>query len=440
MENILSLLGKHFTCPHCGRKHYIPTRRVLIQRDAFALLPSFISSLIGGVNVLLLCDNITYEVAGRKSQEILKNSHNVSLKVLYPTDSPRVYAEERYLGDILREAEGKEAIITLGTGTITDLGKYAANKLNLPAVSLPTAPSMNAYTSGVAAFLSREGLKVTVPVNPPVGVLADTEIISGAPLDLIKAGFADSLAKAFANADWKISSFLTGERFCPLPLEIVTEIESKFIQQGDKIINRDDKVIAYLMEGLILGGFSMVIAGKSSPASGGEHLISHFLDMEAHERGIPPYAYHGIQVGLGVLIVSRLYDTLKAFSAQEVERRLKKRQVNYQERSKFLELEFPAVKEVFKKKIPLLEELPAKLPGLWEKIKEEVFPFLYSHKEIEEYLRKAECPLRFSEIGVNRELARKAILQARFIRDRLTVLDIADELGILEPDNLCSFS
>ena len=60
------------------------------------------------------------------------------------------------------------------------------------------------------------------------------------------------------------------------------------------------------------------------------------------------------------------------------------------------------------------------------------FPLLYSHKEIKEYLKKGDCPLDFEEIGVDREVYKKAILYSRFIRDRLTVLDIADELGILE--------
>ncbi len=432
MENVLSLLGKHFSCPYCEREHYIPTREVLIQREALSRLPSFLSSLLEGKNVLLLCDHITYQVAGEKSEKLLKDTHNLSLQVLHPQGTSRVYAEEKYLRGILQKAEGQDMLVSVGAGTITDLGKYAAYKLHIPVISLPTAPSMNAYTSAVSAFLSGEGLKVTVPVNPPVGVLVDSKIISEAPLDLIKAGFADSLAKAFANADWKISSFLSGEMFCPLPLKIVTEIEAKFIRQGEKIVKRNEEVIVCLMEGLILGGFSMVIAGKSSPASGGEHLISHLLDMEAHKKGLAPYSYHGIQVGLGVLVSSRLYDILRTFSAGEVERRLKKRGVDYQERINFLAQEFPFIKKIFEKKIPLLKELPNKLPPLWEKVQEEVFPLLYPHKEIKEYLRRAECPLRFTEIGVDKALCKKAILQARFIRDRLTVLDLADELGILE--------
>ncbi len=46
-------------------------------------------------------------------------------------------------------------------------------------------------------------------------------------------------------------------------------------------------------------------------------------------------------------------------------------------------------------------------------------------------LKEAGCPLKFSEIGVDKNLAFQAIMHSRFIRSRLTILDVADELGIL---------
>ena len=240
MMEIHSLLNKRFICPFCKKQHYIPTKEVIIKKDAISLLPSFLSHLIKKRKILILSDNITYQIAGKKCEKILKDKFNVSSLILFPLKSKRVYAEEKYLPKILKESQNKDGILTVGTGTITDLGKYTANQLNLPVISFPTAPSMNAYTSGVSALLSK-GLKVTLPVRPALAVLTDLNIISNAPLDLIKAGFADSLAKASANGDWKISSLITGEDFCPLPLKITTEAEKRYINQGDKLIQRDQK-------------------------------------------------------------------------------------------------------------------------------------------------------------------------------------------------------
>jgi len=425
--NLYSLLNKKFTCQFCGKQHFIPTKDILSKKGTILSLPKFLSNLVKGRKILILADDITYEAAGKRCAEILSGEYEVSSLTLSPKGSKRVYAEEKYLPEIFEQLQGKSALLTVGTGSITDMGKYVADELSIPVVAFPTAPSMNAYTSGVSALLLK-GIKQTLPVRPAIGVLTDLDLVSQAPLDLIKAGFADSLAKSFANADWKICSLLTGEDFCPLPLKITTQAENKYIDRGDELLQRKEEVISYLMDGLNAGGFSMVIAGKTSPASGGEHLISHFLDMVAHQQGRESFSWHGLQVGIGIMISACIYKRLKDFSPEQVEKRLSRRHIDYEEESKDVFFN----EQAFSEKIPILRNLPQNLPPLWEEIKEQAFSLVYSLKQIREYLGKAECPLCFEEIGVNRELARRVVINSRYIRGRLTVLDIAAELGILE--------
>lgn len=429
--DIYSLLDRKFNCPFCEKEHYIPIKLIFIGEDAISRIPYLISTLVRGKRILILSDEITYRVAGNKCEEVLREDYQVTPLILYPKGTKRVYADEKYLPEILAKAKNKDAILTVGAGTITDLGKYVADSLKIPVICFPTAPSMNAYTSGVAALLMGK-LKVTLPVQPTRAVITDITIISQAPLDLIKAGFADSLAKAFANADWRISSLLTGEAFCLLPFKIATEAENKYIDKGDELVQRDERVISSLMEGLNLGGISMIIAGKSSPASGGEHLISHFLDMYAHFKGAEIFAYHGLQVGIGVIISSLIYEKLKVLSSREVRHLLSHRKIDYDKEMKFFGEHVPIVSKEFTKKLPVIKRLPELLPSLWDRIKEEAFSLVYTHQQIVEFLSKAECPLRFDDIGVNEELAYHAITKARYIRGRFTILDIADEMGILD--------
>jgi len=428
--DMYSLLNKRFICSFCGREHYIPTKKVITKKGAISLLPSFISDLIKGKKVLILSDNITYDVAGKRCKEILKREYGVTSLILKPQGTRTVHAEEKYLPGIFKSAKNKDVIIAVGTGSITDMGKYVADKLKIPLISFPTAPSMNGFTSGVSALLIK-GLKITIPVKPALGILIDTDIISSAPLDLIKSGFADSLAKSFANTDWKISSMISGDFFCPLPLKITTEAEEKYINRAGELIQRNEKVISYLMEGLSAGGFSIVLAGKSSPASGGEHLISHFLDVEAHKEKREPFSYHGLQVGLGIITSSTIYERLKNLSSKEVEKRLLQREIDYDEEIRLFGKDAPLIKKEFSKKISILKELPQRLPPLWNEIKEKAFPLVHSSQKIKDVLKKANCPLYFKEIGVDKSLAYKAIITARYIRGRLTILDIASELGIL---------
>jgi glycerol-1-phosphate dehydrogenase [NAD(P)+] len=192
-------------------------------------------------------------------------------------------------------------------------------------------------------------------------------------------------------------------------------------------------VVGYLIDGLIRGGISMVVAGNSSPASGGEHMISHYLDMESHALAREPFAYHGLQVGVGVMVVAAIYERLRKMDKGEVVRRLNERASGeYEERSrKYFPHSFEIVWQDFKKKLPLLARLPEILPASWEEIVGDVLPRLPAAETIRGYLSAAGCPDKFSGIGVDADTARRAVLGGRFIRGRLVSLDIADELGIL---------
>ena len=430
MEN---LLGKEFKCEECGEIHKVDVKG--IKYGSLVEIDEFISEIYGkDKKILVLCDEITYEVAGKRICKNLKYNHALPL-VLKPKNEKRVHAKYEYVEEIEREIKDIDLILTCGTGTITDLGKLVGDKNKIPVISFPTAPSMNGYTSPVSAYI-KDGVKITVGVTPCEYVYIDENIISDAPIELIKAGFADSLAKSFANSDWKISSIITGEKFCSLPLKIVSEAEKKYINKGDLIKKRNKKVIKDIMEGLNLGGISMIIAGSSSPASGGEHLISHFLDMYAHQNKIEPFAFHGLQVGTGVYISSLIYDLLKGFKSDEISERIKKRKIVYDEKYKQLCSFFPSSKyvlrKIFDKKIKVIGKLKEKLALKWEEIKKETIPMVYSPSEIETYLKKAECSLHLNEICDNKKLIENAILLSRFIRERITILDIADETGLLD--------
>jgi glycerol-1-phosphate dehydrogenase [NAD(P)+] len=56
-----------------------------------------------------------------------------------------------------------------------------------------------------------------------------------------------------------------------------------------------------LLDGLVLSGLAMEIAGSSRPCSGSEHLISHALDRQE-----PGTATHGEQVAFGTLVATKL--------------------------------------------------------------------------------------------------------------------------------------
>jgi glycerol-1-phosphate dehydrogenase [NAD(P)+] len=119
-------------------------------------------------------------------------------------------------------------ILAVGAGTINDLGKYAAGRQGRPYWVFPTAPSMNGYTSAIAA-IKVEGVKRTLPAPPPRFIYIDPDIIGGAPLKLIQSGYCDILAKSVSDVDWQIESLLfSGSLPKPkLPTSIARKISGR---------------------------------------------------------------------------------------------------------------------------------------------------------------------------------------------------------------------
>src|SRR5438105_15387756 len=71
---------------------------------------------------------------------------------------------------------------------------------------------------------------------------------------------------------------------------------------GDSSVDPSSpELLETLINGLVLSGVAMEIAGSSRPCSGAEHLFSHALDRIAASP-----AMHGTQVGIGTLLMSAL--------------------------------------------------------------------------------------------------------------------------------------
>ncbi len=428
------LLGTEFAC-ECGKTHNVPTRRVAIGRGVLTDAPRVLADLRLGGDVFLVADPTTYEVAGRRLTSLLEAAGHRVERCLLPEhpvagDETRAYVRERY--------RPCTVVISCGSGTITDLGKSIAHEQGVPFVAVATAPSMNGYASNIIAVM-HDGVKITEPVTPACAVIADVDILAAAPLDMTRAGLGDALAKPVCNADWKLSSLIKGEHFCGRAFTLVRDVEKIYIARAAEIGRRDPEAVAALSEALVYSGISMVLAGSSSPASGGEHLISHTLDMHAASAGREK-DFHGAQVGVGTLITSALYERLCALTAEEVAGRLSQGdgpahdEVIKRVRNFFGPLSIK-VEEQYAKKMLAPDARRAERQQLlaqWDRVREEVRPFLMSSRELRSILGAAGAKTRYDELGVTREEFHETVYLARAIRPRYTILDVAWELGMLE--------
>jgi hypothetical protein len=86
----------------------------------------------------------------------------------------------------------------------------------------------------------------------------------------------------------------------------------KCVDNATGLLQRDDKAVEAVFEGLVIGGVAMAYAGVSRPASGVEHYFSHVWDMRGLEFGTQ-VDLHGIQCAVATLQAVKLYERIKEY-------------------------------------------------------------------------------------------------------------------------------
>jgi Glycerol dehydrogenase and related enzymes len=95
---------------------------------------------------------------------------------------------------------------------------------------------------------------------------------------------------------------LRGEDYSSSASAIAEYAAKELIEKAHLIMPDVEESVWLVTKQILASGTSMAIAASSRPASGGEHLIAHALDMLA-----PGKAIHGEQVALGSIVTMFLH-------------------------------------------------------------------------------------------------------------------------------------
>ena len=421
---------------------HLETKGCLIEEGAIKSCYPIIDENLPEGPLLVAFDENTWDAAGRAVTDQL-DSHDrafETFKVTAEADEDHPICTDRRIDEFTRKLRQTDcdAGLAVGSGTINDIVKMGSYQANAPMGVIGTAPSMNGYTSGIAAVLS-DGVKTSVPCQPPQFVVADVEVMAEAPYRMLCSGLGDLLSKPVSNADWQMSALLKGTPHSKKALQIIEDAEDALEGVAERLPQRERDAVQDLIRSLILSGVAMAVAGSSSPASGGEHLISHYIDMTGHAHHLP-MDLHGCQVGVGTVTSAYLYEKLENLDPEAIEPKSRADKLPaWETYAETLEDRFgplyEAVREHASGGYPTKDELADRLTDLksrWDEILPKVTRTLRTSCSIRAQLQRAEAPTRFRDLGIEKERATKAILHSKDIRDRYTVLHLLWELGRLD--------
>jgi glycerol-1-phosphate dehydrogenase [NAD(P)+] len=421
------------------------TEQVVIGDGALRAVPEVVQRSFGDAPVVVVADETTWAVAGEAVHRgLTAGGRELLTPHVFPA-RPVLYADYDTVRTLAASLADHSAVpVVIGSGTLNDLAKRACFELQRPYMTVATAASMDGYTAFGAA-ITKEGYKQTMTCPAPRAVLADLAILTAAPARMTSSGYADLLAKICAGADWIAADVLEVEAIEPRPWSLVQGPLREATGRPAELHGGDPAAMGGLIEGLIMAGLAMQAAGSSRPASGAEHQFSHLWEMEGlgqHPAGDGPPLSHGFKVGLGTVAIAALYERVLArdLAALDVEAAVAawpawgeaERRVRAAHTTPGLDE--AAVEQSREKYVPAAELrtrlglLAERWPGLAERLRAQ----LLGAGELTARLRAAGCPTTPGEIGLTAGRLRSTYRRAQMIRTRFTVLDLADQAGILD--------
>ncbi len=193
-------------------------------------------------------------------------------------------------------------LVGVGGGKAIDIAKMAAADQKLGFVSVPTAASHDGIVSGRGS-VPDGGTRHSVAADPPLAVIADTEVLADAPWRLTTAGCADIISNYTAVRDWQLAHRLQNVEYSEYSGALSRMTAEMLVENADSLKKGLEESAWVVVKALVSSGVAMSIAGSSRPASGAEHLFSHQLDRLA-----PGEALHGHQVGVGSIMTAYLQE------------------------------------------------------------------------------------------------------------------------------------
>lgn len=424
-----------FDC-ECGRHHVCALQYLKIGRGAVERVPEMLAAM-GKKRPFVVCDQNTYEVAGRRVCEILDRAgveHG-----LYVIPGKRISPAEWEVGSALMHYDPRcDMLLGVGSGVVNDTCKVLAHAIGVPSAIVGTAPSMDGYASN-SSSMEVNHVKVSLYNHAPVGILLDSEILAQAPMRMLWAGLGDMVAKYIAVCEWRISHIVTGEFYCESIAQMMRSALKKIVDASDGITKRDPDAIQSIAEGLVVAGMAMAYAEISRPASGLEHYFSHMWEMMALERGVP-YDLHGIQVGVGTVLSMKLYRKIrqiqpdrakaeahmKAFSRADWEAQV--RRIFGKTADEIIAIEDKTHKNDPARHAKRLDNLV----NHWDEILKIIDEELPDYDALYQTMAKTGMPMRPSEIDVPMDDVVNAFIGARDIRDKYLSCSFLWDLGLTD--------
>ena len=392
----------------CGRVHDVPDMRVEIGAGLLARVGELLMDFPR--DLLVVADEHTL-AASAGILDVLQGS-GFSCEVKCYKDMRT--ADAREVAEVRALAAERGGVLSVGSGSLNDICRLASFEAGVPFAIFATAPSMDGFASN-AAPITYNNFKRTVLCHAPTVIIGDTDVLARAPAHLKAAGFGDMIAKYVAVADWRIAQLTVGEYYCEGVAALTRAGLHKVMTLADRVQLECPIAAAALMEGLVLTGLAMTLTNLTRPASGAEHVLSHFWEIKKLEAG-KLSDFHGKKVGVATLLIAQLYHETAAKTWQ-----FHQDNTDWHAVLTAYGENFAADIRALNNPPPTARINPATLAAQWPQLCTILQEELPAHEKLLALMQRAGAATTTAEIDIDPPLTEAALQYHSYMRERINL-------------------
>lgn len=407
-------------CP-CGREHTFDTEIVEIGSGLVHKVGKLLADADFPKEILLVADKNTIKAADGILESLAEAGFQVK-QLIYENMIHARVEQVREVEALMADVGG---VISVGSGSLNDICRVATYELKKEYCIFATAPSMDGFASDTAPIIENN-FKSSWQAAQPRIIIGDTAILAKAPAILKSSGFGDMIAKYIGLVDWKVANLLIDEYFCENIAAITQEATDRIFALADRIVPESEEAAGAVMEALVMTGLAMKLAGCSRPASGAEHVVSHYLECHKVIKGIWP-DYHGRKVGVATVYCNKIYrnlaDRFETISCTADPTDWEDVYAHYDPKMH---------EEVRKLNEPTITDKvdPKKLEEKWPEIRQIIYKYLPDNETLMKAMKTAGAPTTPEEVGCSPEFMADAMRYHGYMRYRLLITRLMPMLGL----------
>ena len=197
-----------------------------------------------------------------------------------------------------------DSIIAAGGGKVLDSGKYIAELLNIPCITVPLSASTCAGWTALSNIYTKNGqfIKDVALRSCPKVLVYDHKFIQTAPSRTLASGIADALAKWYESS---ITSSTIDDGLVQQAIQISRVLRDQLLIDGKKAFNDEFKNISSWRNTIEACGLTAGLVG----GIGGEKCrtaAAHAIHNAITQIITPNKFFHGEIVGVGLLLQLRI--------------------------------------------------------------------------------------------------------------------------------------